>query len=204
MQKDTRFAGLCFVEISPIMAFFRRRPKQLKMHEKTFRLVILDITKLDIKNDIAQFFDISGLLGTITKTADVSDCPGKCLHALASLLCEEVKEDIACPSNSMRCCVDRKHLKRPNTAIDETSNLETTTNYRVRPVPARTTIATTTTTRTTTTTSRPAAVASDKQDKFGDYDYTDTTSDNSSASTTSKTASSVFFAAVLCMTFYFL
>ena len=39
MQKDTRFAGLCFVEISPIMAFFRRRPKQLKMHEKTFRLV---------------------------------------------------------------------------------------------------------------------------------------------------------------------
>jgi len=146
---------------------------------------------------------ISGLLGTITKTADVSDCPGKCLHALASLLCEEVKEDIACPSNSMRCCVDRKHLKRPNTAIDE-SNLETTTNYRVRPVPARTTIATTTTTRTTTTTSRPAAVASDKQDKFGDYDYTDTTSDNSSASTTSKTASSVFFAAVLCMTFYFL
>jgi len=147
---------------------------------------------------------ISGLLGTITKTADVSDCPGKCLHALASLLCEEVKEDIACPSNSMRCCVDRKHLKRPNTAIDETSNLETTTNYRVRPVPARTTIATTTTTRTTTTTSRPAAVASDKQDKFGDYDYTDTTSDNSSASTTSKTASSVFFAAVLCMTFYFL
>merc|ERR1711993_232999 len=81
---------------------------------------------------------ISGLLGTITKTADVSDCPGKCLHALASLLCEEVKEEITCPSQSMRCCVDRKHLKKPLQNLDEATDnrLETTTNYRVRPVPA--------------------------------------------------------------------
>lgn len=149
---------------------------------------------------------LSGLLGTITKTADVSDCPGKCLHALASLLCEEVKEEIACPSQSMRCCVDRKHLKKPPQNLDEATDnrLETTTNYRVRPVPSRTTTKATTTTTKPTTTRRPPAVASDKQDKFGDYDYTDSTSDTtSSASTTSKTAS-VFFAAVLCMTFYFL
>jgi len=155
---------------------------------------------------------LSGLLGTITKTADVSDCPGKCLHALASLLCEEVKEEITCPSQSMRCCVDRKHLKNPpqNPEGGSTDNnrLETTTNYRVRPVPARTTTKATTTTTKPTTTRRPnPAVASDKQDKFGDYDYTDSTSDTSSASTTSKNTAttSVFFAAVLCMnTFYFL
>ena len=148
-------------------------------------------------------------MGTITKTADVSDCPGKCLHALASLLCEEVKEEITCPSQSMRCCVDRKHLKKPPQNLDEATDnrLETTTNYRVRPVPARTTTKATTTTTKPTTTRRPPAVASDKQDKFGDYDYTDSTSDTSSASTTSKNTAttSVFFAAVLCMnTFYFL
>lgn len=141
---------------------------------------------------------ISGLLGTITKTADVSDCPGKCLHALASLLCEEVKEDISCPSQSMRCCVDRKHMQPggpPSQNLDD-ANLETTTNFRVRPVPAKTTtVATTTTTRTTT--NRTPAKASDKQDKFGDYDYTDSDS-TASASTTSKTASA-FFVTVLCM-----
>ena len=109
----------------------------------------------------------------------------------------------------MRCCVDRKHLKKPPQNLDEAidNRLETTTNYRVRPVPARTTTKATTTTTKPTTTRRPnPAVASDKQDKFGDYDYTDSTSDTSSASTTSKnTATSVFFAAVLCMnTFYFL
>ena len=112
----------------------------------------------------------------------------------------------------MRCCVDRKHLKNPpqNPEGGSTDNnrLETTTNYRVRPVPARTTTKATTTTTKPTTTRRPnPAVASDKQDKFGDYDYTDSTSDTSSASTTSKNTAttSVFFAAVLCMnTFYFL
>jgi hypothetical protein len=100
---------------------------------------------------------LSGLLGTITKTADVSDCPGKCLHALASLLCEEVKEEINCPSQSMRCCVDRKHLKSPPQNLDAATDnrLETTTNYRVRPVPSRTTTKATTTTTKRTTTRRP-------------------------------------------------
>lgn len=116
---------------------------------------------------------LSGLLGTITKTADVSDCPGKCLHALASLLCEEVREDIACPSKSMRCCVDRKQGKPPNNLTTDEDRVETTTKKRVwtRPPPLRTTERTTTTTRA----SVPQQQASDKQDKFGDgdsdYDY---------------------------------
>lgn len=135
----------------------------------------------------------SGLLGSITKTADVNDCPGKCLHALASLLCEEVREDIACPSSSMRCCVDRRNTE----GAPPTNELEpeTTTKYRLRPLPQRTTTATTTTTTTTTTKRPQPAIASDKQDKYGDYEYTDSTdSDLTSASRSlfSMTKSSAF------------
>merc|ERR1712061_765911 len=58
---------------------------------------------------------LSGLLGTITKTADVGTCPGKCIHALASLLCEQVREDVQCPDASMRCCVERPRKKKKPT-----------------------------------------------------------------------------------------
>lgn len=57
---------------------------------------------------------LTGLLGQITQTADVSECPGKCIHALASLICDEVREDVQCPSKSMRCCVEREKPNRPN------------------------------------------------------------------------------------------
>lgn len=133
-----------------------------------------------------------GLLGSITKTADVSECPGKCLHALASLLCEEVREDISCPSQTMRCCVDRRQVDGPP-SNDLEKAPETTTKYRLRPAPpVRTTPPTTTT--TTTTTRRPLVpVASDKQDKFGDYEYTDETSElTSNGSRSIMTVSSAF------------
>lgn len=54
-----------------------------------------------------------GLLGTITKTAETTACPGKCIHALASLLCDEVREEITCPQEGLRCCVDRRRPSRP-------------------------------------------------------------------------------------------
>merc|ERR1712020_342896 len=59
---------------------------------------------------------LSGLLGTVTQTADSSECPGKCIHALASLLCGQVREDIQCPQGNMRCCVEkpRKNKKKPS------------------------------------------------------------------------------------------
>merc|ERR1712050_152914 len=50
---------------------------------------------------------LSGLLGSVTKTASVDSCPGKCIHALASLICDEVLEEVECPTNNMRCCVER-------------------------------------------------------------------------------------------------
>ncbi|CAH0384577.1 unnamed protein product [Bemisia tabaci] len=52
----------------------------------------------------SSFF--SGLLDTITSTADSKDCPGVCVHTIATLICYEVLEDVACPNPSMRCCVD--------------------------------------------------------------------------------------------------
>ena len=148
----------------------------------------------------------TGLLGSITKTAEVTECPGKCLHALASLLCEEVREDIGCPSKQMRCCVDRRNTNPPAASEDAASGEESTANKRPQrpppPPPPRTTPRTTTTT-TTTTTKRPQVldVASNKQDKFGDYEYTD---DESNSLTSRQSSASRFMtssAFLLCSTF---
>jgi hypothetical protein len=75
----------------------------------------LPYIKLLLKNLLSKLCNnlFSGLLGTITKTAESSECPGKCIHALASLLCDEVREDIPCPGEGLRCCIDRRRSK-PN------------------------------------------------------------------------------------------
>jgi len=147
---------------------------------------------------------ISGLLGSITKTAEVNECPGKCLHALASLLCEEVREDIGCPSAQMRCCVDRRNDNSTPSNGDQ-SQVESTTKkkgFDLHPLPPRTTPRTTTTTTTTTTQRAVPDVASNKQDKFGDYEYTD---DESNSLTSRQNSASRFImtssAFLLCSTF---
>ena len=64
----------------------------------------------------------------MTQTADVDACPGKCIHALASLLCGQVREDIQCPSSSMRCCVSKpRKKKKPKTTTVKTTTVKTTT-----------------------------------------------------------------------------
>ncbi|KAL1493118.1 hypothetical protein ABEB36_011241 [Hypothenemus hampei] len=85
---------------------------------------------------------LSGLLDTITTTADSKDCPGVCVHALATIICYDVLEDVACPSSSMKCCVEPSS----NETVANESTINSTTT------PSTTTIATTisTTTRTTT------------------------------------------------------
>jgi len=76
---------------------------------------------------------LSGLLGTVTQTADTSECPGKCIHALASLLCGQVREDIQCPQGNMRCCVEKPRKKKPsknpidNNVSDNPTTAKTTT-----------------------------------------------------------------------------
>jgi len=53
-----------------------------------------------------------GLLDTITSTADAKDCPGVCVHTLATLICYEVLDDVACPSASMKCCIENAPGKK--------------------------------------------------------------------------------------------
>ena len=63
----------------------------------------------------------------MTQTANVAACPGKCIHALASLMCDTVLEEVRqkidfffdktfdftsslqvqCPTSNMRCCVEK-------------------------------------------------------------------------------------------------
>ena len=90
---------------------------------------------------IYLIFCILGLLGTVTQTADVEACPGKCIHALASLLCGQVREDIQCPQGNMRCCVEkpRRNKKKPSQSQkplnndvndDQTTEKTATTNIK--------------------------------------------------------------------------
>lgn len=63
-------------------------------------------------------FIFKGLLDSITTTEDSKDCPGVCVHALATLICYEVLDDIPCPSTGMKCCVE---------SAQTTNNVTTTT-----------------------------------------------------------------------------
>ena len=76
-------------------------------------------------------FSVAGLLGSVTQTANVAACPGKCIHALASLMCDTVLEEVPqkpflfettfdlmwlqvqCPSSNMRCCVEKSGGSSP-------------------------------------------------------------------------------------------
>lgn len=72
---------------------------------------------------LSTYFDV-GLLDTITSTAESKDCPGRCVHALATIICYEVLEDVPCPSSSMKCCVEPPPL---NTTIKTTTPSPVTT-----------------------------------------------------------------------------
>ncbi|XP_050421336.1 protein masquerade isoform X2 [Adelges cooleyi] len=90
----------------------------------------------------SSFF--SGLLDTITSTANSQDCPGVCVHTLATLICYEVLENVKCPSPSMRCCVEQSPLP-----VNGTSNV--TAANKVDQTPATT---------AASTPSRPSSQAS--------------------------------------------
>lgn len=57
-------------------------------------------------NSIGLKISLSGLLDTITSTENAKDCPGVCVHALATLICYEVLEEVKCPTAGMKCCVE--------------------------------------------------------------------------------------------------
>lgn len=51
-------------------------------------------------------FCLTGLLDSLTDTAGAKDCPGFCVHSLATIICYEVLEEVECPSANMKCCVE--------------------------------------------------------------------------------------------------
>lgn len=94
------------------------------------------------------FYFFSGLLDSITSTANSADCPGVCVHTFATLICYEVLEDVECPA-SMRCCIEApingtgtSGSAAPPHDDDSTSTIITT---------VKTTTTTSTTTPSTTT-----------------------------------------------------
>ena len=67
---------------------------------------------------------ISGLLGSVTQTANVDSCPGKCIHSLASLICDDVREEVECPSPNMRCCVEKGAQLPPPSNDGDTEKID--------------------------------------------------------------------------------
>ncbi|EDV95841.1 protein masquerade [Drosophila grimshawi] len=92
---------------------------------------------------------LSGLLDTITSTADAKDCPGVCVHTLATLICYEVLDDVPCPSPSMKCCIENAPGKNATAATAPKITTTTTSSTTQR---STTTAANTSTTRRIATT----------------------------------------------------
>ncbi|GBP80147.1 Protein masquerade [Eumeta japonica] len=48
----------------------------------------------------------ASLLDTLDTQVDAKNCPGVCMHSLATLICSQVLDEVECPNPSMKCCVD--------------------------------------------------------------------------------------------------
>lgn len=94
----------------------------------------------------------AGFLNSLTSTAKVDDCPGVCVHALATLMCDDVLEDVQCPASSMRCCLQDpiNGTGSSENAIDD-EELTSTVSTTVKTTTISTTPATTTTLLSTST-----------------------------------------------------
>ncbi|XP_012285276.1 serine proteinase stubble isoform X2 [Orussus abietinus] len=132
-------------------------------------LFVLALTRVKAQDDeslAGSFF--SGLLDSLTSTANSADCPGVCVHAFATLICYEVLEDVQCPTASMRCCIDT-----PTNSTETSGNSSENAIAATTTAPTTTTTTTTSTTSTTTSTTTTAATttessADSQKDKDGD------------------------------------
>ncbi|XP_043277606.1 protein masquerade [Venturia canescens] len=106
---------------------------------------------------------LSGLLDTISDTANSADCPGICVHALATLLCYDVMEDIPCPSARMRCCINEP-LNGTTISENDIENVTSISEIRDTTLVTTTKVPTTTTTVATTTTTTPEPTTDSQKD----------------------------------------
>ncbi|XP_066593179.1 protein masquerade-like [Prorops nasuta] len=130
-------------------------------------LLVLAATATAQDDDSLAGSFLSGLLDSLTNTANSADCPGVCVHALATLICYEVLEDVQCPTASMRCCVEAPINSTTTFQVPENSSLptisptlKTTVQDSTTSAATTTTTAATTTTTTTTTTAVSTIAAS--------------------------------------------
>lgn len=75
-----------------------------------------------------------GLLDSITSTADAKDCPGVCVHTLATIICYEVLDEVQCPSANMKCCVE-SNVAASNISSTPTTILSKVTTTRPKITP---------------------------------------------------------------------
>ncbi|XP_037027272.1 protein masquerade isoform X2 [Bradysia coprophila] len=135
----------------------------MEMKTLAFGLLIAYAGVVSGQDDSLTGGFLSGLLDTLTSTADSKDCPGVCVHTLATIICYEVLENVPCPSPSMKCCV-------------ESSSANASSAYR-----PETTVATRPPTRPSTikTTSRPVTTQKyEEDDDDGDEADTNDTEEN--------------------------
>ncbi|XP_008559655.1 protein masquerade [Microplitis demolitor] len=104
---------------------------------------------------------LSGLLDSLADTASSANCPGVCVHALATLICDDVLEDVQCPTSSMRCCVNGPVNSTDSSVSENDIEGISMTTTTAKEVPTTSTTTTTTTTLPTTmTTTTPATTTS--------------------------------------------
>lgn len=114
---------------SEYMIQLRMQMKECKLfHRKMCHMWKCDTFALCFVSIIILFFVVYlGLLDSITSTAEAKDCPGVCVHSLATIICYEVLEDIQCPSSNMKCCVESKNATSAGSQSTTQKPTKTTT-----------------------------------------------------------------------------
>uniref|UniRef100_A0A6P6Y0C4 Protein masquerade-like n=1 Tax=Dermatophagoides pteronyssinus TaxID=6956 RepID=A0A6P6Y0C4_DERPT len=81
-------------------------------------------------NETGYFSDLWNTLTTVNRT---STCPGECVHAITSIFCDNVLEDISCGGQLSRCCISNSqyyqiygHLP---TSSSSSSSMENADNF---------------------------------------------------------------------------
>lgn len=66
-------------------------------------------------------------MDSLTSTSESKDCPGVCVHTLATIICYEVLEDIQCPQANQKCCVESNAANVTSESTPVTTTTTTTT-----------------------------------------------------------------------------
>lgn len=95
-------------------------------------------------------------MDSLVTIGDSKECPGICVHKYATIICYEVLEDIPCPSDSMRCCLEHPPGRTNSYNLDKRS-FKNNFNIFFKDNSTKTDsqVISTTTTTSTTTTKRP-------------------------------------------------